>query len=74
MPQGLSQSTLDSLYELGYHSLNEYLEALSEDYGVSLYAVKALYSIHGEDGLFTEIVTELEDAHPGEVNECLDRS
>ena len=59
MSQGLSQSTLDNLYELGYHSLNEYLEALSEDYGVSLYAVKALYNIYGEDELFDAIVSDL---------------
>lgn len=66
MPQGLSQDTLDSLYELDYHSLNEYLEALSEDYGVSLYAVKALYSIHGENKLFDGLVSELE-MHKGEI-------
>jgi len=60
MSQGLSQATLDNLYELGYHSLNEYLEDLSEDYGVSLYAVKALYNIYGEGELFDCIVSELE--------------
>jgi hypothetical protein len=59
--QGLSQATLDNLYELGYHSLNDYLEALSEEYGVELYAVKALYNILGENGLFDSIITSLED-------------
>ena len=66
MPQGLSQDKLDSLYELGYHSLGEYLEALSEDYGVSLYAVKALYNIYGEGELFDGIVTEL-DSYQGDL-------
>ena len=66
MSQGLSQSTLDNLYELGYHSLGEYLEALSEDYGVSLYAVKALYNIYGEIELFDGIVTEL-DSYQGDL-------
>ena len=66
MPQGLSQDTLDSLYELGYHSLGEYLEDLSEDYGVSLYAVKALYNIYGEGELFDGIVTEL-DSYQGDL-------
>ena len=66
MSQGLSQATLDNLYELGYHNLNEYLEALSEDYGVSLYVVKALYNIYGENELFNAIVSELE-MHQGEL-------
>ena len=66
MPQGLSQDTLNSLYELGYHSLGEYLEDLSEDYGVSLYAVKALYNIYGEGELFNGIVTEL-DSYQGDL-------
>lgn len=66
MPQGLSQDTLNSLYELGYHSLGEYLEDLSEDYGVSLYAVKALYNILGEGELFDSMVTELE-TYEGEI-------
>ena len=66
MSQGLSQDTLDSLYELCYHSLSEYLEALSEDYGVSLYAVKALYNIYGEGELFDSIVTEL-DSYQGDL-------
>lgn len=66
MSQGLSQDTLNSLYELGYHSLGEYLEDLSEDYGVSLYAVKALYNIYGEGELFDSIVTEL-DSYQGDL-------
>lgn len=66
MPQGLSQDTLNSLYELGYHNLNEYLEALSEDYGVALYVVKALYNIYGEGELFDVIVSELE-TYEGEI-------
>ena len=61
MTQGLSQATLDNLYELGYHNLNEYLEALSEEYGVTLYVVKALYNIYGEDEIFDGIVSSLED-------------
>ena len=66
MTQGLSQATLDNLYELGYHNLNEYLEALSEEYGVALYAVKALYNIYGEGELFDSIVSELE-TYEGEI-------
>ena len=66
MPQGLSQATLDNLYELGYHNLNEYLEALSEEYGVALYIVRALYNIYGENEIFDAIVSELE-IHQGEL-------
>ena len=58
----ISEETKEHLEELGYESLEEYFECLSEDYGVAMYAVKAIASILGESELFDGVVTAIEDA------------
>ena len=55
----------DVYRENGYDSRDEYLESLSEDYGVPLDAVLAIAEILGPDEDFDGLVSSLEDAMYG---------
>lgn len=53
---------MDNIYErMGYNSREEYLEYLSEDYGVDLHTVTALADILGPDEDLDGLIVALED-------------
>lgn len=47
--------------ELGYTDRENYLESLSEDFGIDIETIKALADILGEEEDFDGLVTALED-------------
>ena len=58
----LSPETTKTLKENGYSNLREYLQALSDDYGVPYSVVISLYQMLGESELFDGLVSAVEDA------------
>lgn len=65
--------------ELGYKNRREYLQSLSEEYGVHIGAVLALADILGAEEDFDGLISELEDyaeitgdAYDGENDDELD--
>lgn len=55
----------DIYQENGYDNREDYLNSLSEDYGVPIDAVRALAEILGPDEDFDGLVSNLEDAMYG---------
>ena len=54
--------SIEVYQENGYDSRDDYLNSLSEDYGVPIDAVHALAEILGPDEDFDGLVSNLEDA------------
>lgn len=57
----LSKVTKEILKDQGYNSLDEYLENLSEEYGVDLVTVYMMADLLGETELFDGLVSSLGD-------------
>ena len=55
----------DVYVENGYDSRDDYLNSLSEDYGIPIDAVHALADVLGPDEDFDGLVSNLEDAMCG---------
>lgn len=58
----LHKATLDNLQEQGYDDLQDYLQCLSEDYGVEYNSVLIVADLLGEDELFDGLVSAIENA------------
>ena len=57
----LHKETLDILQEQGYDDLQDYLQCLSEDYGVEYNSVLNIANLLGENELFDGLVAAIED-------------
>lgn len=57
----LSKETKAILKDQGYNSLGEYLENVSEDYGVDLETVYTMADLLGETELFDGLVSMIGD-------------
>lgn len=57
----LSKETKAILKDQGYENLNEYLENLSEEYGVDIETVYMMADLLGETELFDGLVSTLGD-------------
>lgn len=51
----------------GYKNRTEYLQSLSDDYGVSLTTVYALYNLLGDTEAFDGLVSAIQDIAEGEL-------
>lgn len=57
----ISEETLVELQAIGYDSLEEYLDDLADEHGVSKEQVYALYSVLGQEEIFDGLVSSVED-------------
>ena len=57
----ISEETLEELKAIGYDSLEEYLDDLADEHGVSKEQVYALYSVLGQGEIFDGLVSSVED-------------
>ena len=57
----ISKETLQVLEDQGYENLNEYLENVSEDYGVDIETVYTMADLLGETELFDGLVSMIGD-------------
>jgi len=58
----LKPSTIEALQDNGFDTLEEYLQDLSEQYGVPEDVVTSLYDLLGESELFDGLVSAVQDA------------
>jgi hypothetical protein len=58
----LKPETIETLEDYGFDSLEDYLQDLSEQYGVPQDVVNSLYEVLGESELFDGLVSAIQDA------------
>lgn len=58
----MKQSTKDTLQDMGFNTVKEYLNDLADEYGVEPETAYMLFEILGEDELFDGLVSSMGDA------------
>jgi len=58
----MSKTTVSIYQENGYKDRKDYLQCMSDDYGVPLEVVESMADVLGESEMFDGLVSALEDA------------